>query len=73
MIDNSDVEKNDLVACESVSAEGEKNPTDQSGNVDVGSHDEIDEESVVAGLSVTDDRENFSKLLNETPIDLKND
>ena len=65
MIDNSDVEKNDLVACESVSAEGEKNPTDQSGNVDVGSHDEIDEKSVVAGLSVTDDRENFSKLLND--------
>ena len=73
MIDNSDVEKNDLVACESVSAEGEKNPTDQSGNIDVGSHDEIDEKSVVAGLSVTDDRENFSKLLNETPIDLKNE
>ena len=73
MTDNRDVKNNDLQADKVVVAEVENTPTDQPEHGDVGSDQITDKQNNAKIPSKIEQQESFSELLEESPIQLKDE
>tara|TARA_B100001250_G_C19815928_1_gene798391 strand:+ start:5704 stop:7047 length:1344 start_codon:yes stop_codon:yes gene_type:complete len=73
MTDNRDVKNNDLQADKAVVAEVENTPTDQPEHGDVGSDQITDKQNNAKIPSKIEQQESFSELLEESPIQLKDE
>jgi len=71
MTDNRDVKNNDLQADEAVVAEVENTPIGQPEHGDVGSHQITDKQNDAKIPSKMEQQESFSELLEESPVQLK--